>query len=68
MFFCPIIWCQQNLSSGKLVLQHLKEDHRSTDLSHGLISKMDNCFKSFSSYYGYRMHTFYIDVIETGKY
>ena len=51
-----MIWCQQNLCSQKLVFQHLREDHRSTDLNNGLRCKMDNCFKSFSSYHAYRMH------------
>ena len=55
-FSCPLIWCQVQCGSEKLVLQHLREDHRSSDISRGVMCKTNDCFKSFYSYHGYRMH------------
>ena len=55
-FSCPVIWCQVQCGSEKLVLQHLLEDHRSSDISRGVVCKTNDCFKSFYSCHGYRMH------------
>ena len=52
---CPVMWCKSSFTSPKLVLQHLRHDHRKKDLQE-LMCKFENCFKSITSFSSYRIH------------
>ena len=52
---CPVIWCKSSFTSPKLVLQHLRHDHRKKDFQE-LMCKFETCFKPITSFTSYRIH------------
>jgi len=52
---CPVFWRKRSFFSPKLVLQHLRHDHKKSSFQE-LMCKFGNCLKPITSFTSYRIH------------